>query len=704
MPSDSSLLTAHGYLPAGTQLNGIYEIDAPLATGGMGQIYRGHEIQTGDPVAIKLIRGDLATDEVILALFRREASALNRLHHEAIVRYFVFSLDPVLKRHYLAMELVEGESLSALLKRGPLSMPDVLALSRRVASGLNAAHLRGVIHRDVSPDNVIVHEGDVAHARIIDFGIARSTRVGETTVLGGGFAGKFNYVSPEQLGLYGGEVTGKSDIYSLGLVLACALRGRPIDMAGSQAEVLEKRRQVPDLSDIDPVLRPLLRAMLQPDPKDRPASMAEVAAWQPPTPSAAEATVIAPATPPPPVSRPQPPPRPAPREKAPRQVQQPSRPLRTTDKSTRRQSSEGSSIGRAILALVVVAALGVGGFIAFLQWGGGDDGRNRIGPLANVDPHRTDPNSPQAGPSTDITPPTSNDITPPTNRPSSTDMPPPVTGPSATTTDTTPPVTDQRPGPTTSNSTPPVTDQRPGPNPPSQSNDIVIGNTSPQPQPVDPLTERVRQFVRGFDGGKCFVALPVQVSSAATVIDSFGVNRKPLADFYTAFKDTVGIDAGGDAGPINTLQCPIVDFLLKRRDILRARGLPETAPKMEFLYEASRGFVYSGEPLRGAVVTTAPNLELLLIDDAGEIQNASPALGAGRDRREFGLGLKQSQPGPQLPQLIMAVASAQPIPALKFQGKMPLAGVLDALTKTIESAAEPPAVAIKFIGLRRAQQ
>lgn len=266
-------------LQVGTQLNGTYEIDAAIATGGMGEIYKGHEIQTGDPVAIKVIRADMADDPLVLALFRKEASALNRIHNEAIVRYFVFSLDPIVRRHYLAMEFVEGESLSNILKRGPLDVAQVHALQKRLASGLQAAHDRHIIHRDVSPDNVIVSGADVAHARIIDFGIARSNRVGDLTVLEGGFAGKYGYVSPEQLGMFEGNVTGKSDIYSLGLVLAYCLLGEPIDMGRSQLAVVEKRKRVPDLFKIDPRMRPLLERMLQPDPADRPASMAEVASW-----------------------------------------------------------------------------------------------------------------------------------------------------------------------------------------------------------------------------------------------------------------------------------------------------------------------------------------------------------------------------------------------------------------------------------------
>jgi serine/threonine protein kinase len=280
-------------LPPGTQLNGIYEIDALIATGGMGEIYKGHEIQTGDCVAIKVIRADMASDEVFLALFRKEASALNRLHHEAIVRYFVFSLDPIVQRHYLAMEFVEGESLSEILKRGPLAVEQVHALQKRLATGLQAAHARNIIHRDVSPDNVIIPEGDVTQARIIDFGIARSNRVGDTTVISGGFAGKPGYVSPEQLGMFDGHVTGKSDIYSLGLVLAQCLLGEPIDMGKSQVAVIERRKCVPNLSKIDPRMRPMIERMLQPDPANRPASMADVASWPLAT-ASAESTVVAP--------------------------------------------------------------------------------------------------------------------------------------------------------------------------------------------------------------------------------------------------------------------------------------------------------------------------------------------------------------------------------------------------------------------------
>jgi predicted Ser/Thr protein kinase len=266
-------------LSPGTRLNGIYEIDQQIGAGGMGEVYKGHAIQTGDPVAIKMMLPDLAENEAALALFRKEASALHYLQHEAIVRYYVFTVEPQLQRPYLAMEFVDGRSLSEILQAGPLTFEAVRSLMQRLATGLHAAHERGIIHRDVSPDNVLVPGGDVARAKIIDFGIARSTRLSDGTVIGSGFAGKHNYVSPEQLGLFGGNVTAKSDIYSLGLVLVEALTGRPIDMGGSQFEIVEKRRKAPDLGAIDMRFRPLLERMLQPEPEKRPESMAAVAGW-----------------------------------------------------------------------------------------------------------------------------------------------------------------------------------------------------------------------------------------------------------------------------------------------------------------------------------------------------------------------------------------------------------------------------------------
>src|SRR5215468_4752741 len=121
-------------LAPGTRLNGIFEIDQRIASGGMGEIYRGHAIETGDPVAIKVMRTDLGDNATALALFRKEASALHYIHHEAIVRYYIFSHDPGTGRHYLAMEFVDGQPLSELLQRGPLDFAAVCVLKERLAA------------------------------------------------------------------------------------------------------------------------------------------------------------------------------------------------------------------------------------------------------------------------------------------------------------------------------------------------------------------------------------------------------------------------------------------------------------------------------------------------------------------------------------------------------------------------------------------
>ncbi len=263
----------------GTELNQTYRIDSLIGVGGMGEVFKGFNIQTGDPVAIKIVLPEFARDDMILDLFRKEARILNHLAHDAIVRYYVFSIDGVIGRPYLAMEFVDGQSLAERTKTLPLAADDFTYLLKRLADGLDRAHEAGVIHRDMSPDNVILPGGLVKNAKIIDFGIARSANVGGATLLGGSFAGKYNYVSPEQLGLFGGEVTPKSDIYSLALVMAAALRGKPLDMNGSQVEVIDKRRSVPELAEIPKQFHDVLTAMLQPDPAARPANMAAVRDW-----------------------------------------------------------------------------------------------------------------------------------------------------------------------------------------------------------------------------------------------------------------------------------------------------------------------------------------------------------------------------------------------------------------------------------------
>ena len=262
----------------GTLIMGTYEIEQLINSGGMGEVYRGRNIHNGEPVAIKIVLPSLAHDPKIVALFQKESTTLSRLSHEAIVRYHVFTVDPTIGRPCMVMEFVSGTAMSDRIEQGPMPADEVRVMLRRVASGLDKAHRAGVVHRDLSPDNVILEEGMVEHAKLIDFGIAKSTAMGAGTLLQGQFAGKFNWVAPEQLGAFGGLVDGRSDIYSLALVTAGASRGEVLQMGASIVDAVGKRSSVPDLTGVDPDLVPLLTWMLQPDPALRPENMARVIA------------------------------------------------------------------------------------------------------------------------------------------------------------------------------------------------------------------------------------------------------------------------------------------------------------------------------------------------------------------------------------------------------------------------------------------
>ncbi|HIC79935.1 MAG TPA: serine/threonine protein kinase, partial [Kiloniellaceae bacterium] len=267
-----------GIFEVGTLISYTYRVEALLARGGMGEVYRTTHTEIGTQHAIKIVRPDLANNEKIMELFRREASVLRTVRDDAIVGY-----DGVLRdeegRVYLVMEFVDGPSLTEYLNDRILSPEEVRALRDRLAHGLAAAHDKGVIHRDMSPDNIILGQGKLSQAKIIDFGIAKLADSSATTIIGDDFAGRYAYASPEQIGLYGGQVDARSDIYSLGLVLATAGTGRALNMGEineSLVSVIEARKQIPDFTSVPEILRNELGAMLQPDPADRPQSMRDV--------------------------------------------------------------------------------------------------------------------------------------------------------------------------------------------------------------------------------------------------------------------------------------------------------------------------------------------------------------------------------------------------------------------------------------------
>ncbi len=261
-------------LEVGTVINNMYRVVEQLNQGGMGRVYRGEEIGTGEPVAIKVILPEMAEDKKVAAMFKREARTLRQLHHDAIVRYFAYvPPDQNLNLHALVMGFIQGTTLSDALKNnGPLARDQVIELTMRLADGLEGAHKAGVIHRDLSPDNVMLESGEIDKAVLIDFGISRSSTVKDVTI-GNDFAGKLRYVSPEQLGAFGGEAAGPSDVYSLGLLMIAMLEGKSLDMGASIVGAVQMRQSVPDLSNINPEFQSLLNKMLQPDPAQRLSSM-----------------------------------------------------------------------------------------------------------------------------------------------------------------------------------------------------------------------------------------------------------------------------------------------------------------------------------------------------------------------------------------------------------------------------------------------
>ena len=259
-------------LEPGELLGHTYEIVALLARGGMGEVYRARHRELGTEHAVKVILPSLANDPKMVRLLIEEARKLGRIRHDAIVNYEGLFRDEQ-NLLYLVMEFVEGESLASILGHRRLEPGEVLRLRDRLAQGLASAHEKGIIHRDISPENIILPGGDVERAKLIDFGIAKSADAGEGTVIGGGFAGKYSYVSPEQAGLFGGYVDRRSDIYSLGLVLASAALGKKLDMGSSPSTVIAARQRVPDLSGLPASLRPVIAPMLEPRPENRPASM-----------------------------------------------------------------------------------------------------------------------------------------------------------------------------------------------------------------------------------------------------------------------------------------------------------------------------------------------------------------------------------------------------------------------------------------------
>lgn len=265
-----------GRIAIGMTLNHIFEVRRFIARGGMGEVYEGVNINTDERVAIKVILSHLALDANVREMFLKEARTLTRLSHPALVQYRVLAQEPTLGVLYIVTEYIDGQQLSDVIGVVRPNESDLIGLTRRLASGLQAAHELGAIHRDIAPDNVLLPEGRLSEAKIIDFGIAKDLDPSTKTIVGDGFAGKLGFVAPEQFGDYNREVGPWTDVYSLALVLLSVAAGRPIDMGATLVEAIDKRRAGPDLSAAPERLRPVLAGMLRPNPAERFRSMSEV--------------------------------------------------------------------------------------------------------------------------------------------------------------------------------------------------------------------------------------------------------------------------------------------------------------------------------------------------------------------------------------------------------------------------------------------
>ena len=259
----------------GEVIAGRYELEERVGSGGMSTVYRAHDTMLERNVALKILHQRFGDDDEYVERFRREARAVAQLAHPNIVTVIDRGEDA--GRQYIVFEYVDGDDLKQMIdKAGPLPIDQVVELGREIAAALAFAHERGIVHRDVKPQNVLLSEG---RAKVTDFGIARSLDVEHGVTQTGTVLGTSNYIAPEQAS--GQPIDDRSDVYSFGVVLFELLTGTvPFEGESFVAvalqhinepapSVLERRPDTP------PRLARLVDAMLEKDHDARP-SMDEV--------------------------------------------------------------------------------------------------------------------------------------------------------------------------------------------------------------------------------------------------------------------------------------------------------------------------------------------------------------------------------------------------------------------------------------------
>src|SRR5215470_12944138 len=264
-------------LETGEQI-GPYEILGPLARGGMGEVYRARDNRLRREVALKMLPDAAAHDADSLARFDRETRAVAALNHPNILA--IHDTGTYRTIPYAVTELLSGESLADRLRSGVLAPAKALDVAAQIADGLAAAHARGIIHRDIKPDNIfLTNEG---RAKILDFGIARIEQPARTaglsdTVSRGSTSSQFlvgtaGYMSPEQV--RGKAIDGRTDIFSLGATFFEMLTGRRAFMRDSPVETLgavlrDDPRKHSETEKIPESIRGFVFRCLEKDPADR---------------------------------------------------------------------------------------------------------------------------------------------------------------------------------------------------------------------------------------------------------------------------------------------------------------------------------------------------------------------------------------------------------------------------------------------------
>ena len=260
-------------------LAGRYRLTDRIATGGMGEVWRGEDELLNREVAVKLLPTGRAGDESFLARFRAEARYAASLSHPGIARVYDYGESSEFGGAYLIMELVNGDPLSAILARaGRLSADATLDIVSQAARALDAAHQAGIVHRDIKPGNLLVTAGGTT--KITDFGIATAVAAAQASHLTetGMVMGTAMYVSPEQA--TGAPVDAASDIYSLGVVAYECLAGHPPFTASEPLAIAfaHKHEPVPPLpADVPEPVAALVYHMLAKTPEERPVNVRAVA-------------------------------------------------------------------------------------------------------------------------------------------------------------------------------------------------------------------------------------------------------------------------------------------------------------------------------------------------------------------------------------------------------------------------------------------